>query len=96
MVLPAIIVDNKDNVATALRSINKGEQLNLLNENERFDLTILQPIPLGHKFAIVNIQKGDSVIKYGEIIGRATIRILAGQHVHVHNVEGIRGRGDKR
>jgi altronate dehydratase small subunit len=33
-------------------------------------------------------------MKYGEIIGKATTDIKPGQHVHVHNVAGTRGRGD--
>ena len=33
--------------------------------------------------------------KYGEVIGAATRDIRVGEHVHVHNVEGKRGRGDR-
>ncbi|VFS54652.1 Uncharacterised protein [Leminorella grimontii] len=36
----------------------------------------------------------DEVYKYGESIGRATQAIELGEHVHVHNVESERGRGD--
>ncbi len=42
----------------------------------------------------MKIPVGDGVIKYGEIIGRATCDIDVGDHVHVHNVESQRGRGD--
>jgi altronate dehydratase small subunit len=28
------------------------------------------------------------------MIGRASASIDTGRHVHVHNVEGVRGRGD--
>jgi altronate dehydratase small subunit len=28
------------------------------------------------------------------MIGRASASIGTGRHVHVHNVEGVRGRGD--
>lgn len=44
--------------------------------------------------AIKDIPKGGEIIKYGEIIGRATANIEPGEHVHVHNVESLRGRGD--
>jgi altronate dehydratase small subunit len=47
------------------------------------------------KIAIKNIKKGDMVIKYGEIIGRAIQDIEIGEFVHTHNLEGIRGRGDQ-
>ena len=58
-------------------------------------LTLADPIPFGHKFALRPIPAGGPVVKYGETVGLATEDIAAGQHVHVHNVEGIKGRGDK-
>ena len=44
-------------------------------------------IPAGHKYAIATIAKGEYVIKYGEIIGRAKTDIQKGEWVHTHNVE---------
>ncbi len=44
-------------------------------------------IPAGHKYALKDIDKGEFVIKYGEIIGRATQDIKAGEWVHSHNVK---------
>lgn len=44
-------------------------------------------IPAGHKFAICDIKKGDFVIKYGEVIGRAKEDIKKGDWVHTHNVK---------
>ena len=44
-------------------------------------------IPAGHKYALRNIAKDAYVIKYGEIIGRATQDIQAGEWVHTHNVK---------
>ncbi len=43
-------------------------------------------IPAGHKFALVPIAKGEFVLKYGEIIGRATQAIQPGDWVHTHNL----------
>ena len=44
-------------------------------------------IPAGHKYALRDIPQGDYVIKYGEIIGRATENICQGDWVHTHNVK---------
>jgi len=44
-------------------------------------------IPVNHKVAIVDIKKGDAVLKYGEIIGYATNDIKAGEHVHENNLD---------
>jgi altronate dehydratase small subunit len=50
---------------------------------------------MGHKFALDPIAQGEPVRKYGVVIARAMAPIEAGQHVHVHNVESNRGRGDR-
>jgi altronate dehydratase len=36
------------------------------------DVSLSQAIPLGHKFALRDIEAGEPVIKYGEVIGLAT------------------------
>jgi len=79
-----------DNVAVALRALDAGETLAAGNVS----VTVRAPIPAGHKLALREIAAGDAILKYGQVMGRATARIGAGEHVHVHNVEGLRGRGD--
>ena len=39
--------------------------------------------------------RGDEIVKYGQVIGHASKAIAVGEHVHVHNVESARGRGDR-
>ena len=41
----------------------------------------------GHKYARVDIKKGENIIKYGSPIGHATEDIKKGDHVHTHNVK---------
>lgn len=43
-------------------------------------------IPIGHKFALRDIDIGEDVIKYGHSIGRATAKISKGEWVHTHNL----------
>jgi altronate hydrolase len=45
-----------------------------------------EKIPAGHKYALREIKTGEYVVKYGEIIGRATSDIQEGEWVHTHNV----------
>jgi altronate dehydratase small subunit len=92
----AILIDKKDNVATALRQMGKGDSISVAIHDRSVSVVLLQDIPLGHKFALIDIQQGDAIIKYGEVIGLATKPIRQGEHVHIHNVESQRGRGDKR
>ena len=47
----------------------------------------MEDIPLGHKLALKDIENGDTIIKYGHDIGRATADIAQGGHAHVHNVK---------
>jgi len=92
----AILIDKKDNVGTALCQLESGESIHAEIEDCAVDIVLLQNIPFGHKFALKDIQQGEAVIKYGESIGLATNQIRQGEHVHVHNVESQKGRGDKR
>ncbi|MFC4777367.1 UxaA family hydrolase [Paenibacillus sp. GCM10023252] len=91
----AIIMDNRDDVATALRELTAGQSARYRLEDRQAETLLKDDIPFGHKFAIKPIRSGEPVRKYGEVIGQATSAIEAGCHVHVHNLEGIRGRGDR-
>lgn len=86
-----IIISPSDNVATALQKFTEGDRVDLVDGHH---LLINGKIEFGHKFALQNINKGEKVFKYGEIIGVATHDIMIGEHVHTHNLEGTRGRGD--
>lgn len=89
------ILDPKDNVATLLSEHGKqGAAFRLEVEGVEQEFILAGDIPFGHKFAIRPIAKGSPVIKYGFSIGTATADIRRGEHVHVHNVESQRGRGD--
>ncbi len=43
-------------------------------------------VPAGHKYALRAIGNEEAIIKYGEVIGRATRDIAKGEWVHTHNV----------
>ena len=61
----------------------------IINEKDNVGITLAgtDTIPAGHKFALKDISSGEYVIKYGEIIGRATADIKKGEWVHTHNVK---------
>ena len=87
-----ILLSEKDNVLTCTRAVKKGEAL----DYDGGVLTAAADIPAYHKIARAYIARGESVYKYGEAIGIAAAAIGPGEHVHVHNLEGSRGRGDKK
>jgi altronate dehydratase small subunit len=90
----AIAIKSEDNVATAIRDLAAGEVALIGVEDETMTLPVRLDIPFGHKLALRSIAAGEDILKYGTVIGRATRDILPGDHVHVHNVESLRGRGD--
>ena len=86
----AMIIDAKDNVAVAIEPIAKGDAAVYVCEGKEVSLPALEDITIYHKLATRDIAKGEPVVKYGEHIGIASSDIRAGEHVHVHNVEGHR------
>jgi len=82
----AIVINSKDNVATAVRDLNKDTIVKVEVSGKILEIKLRDQIKLGHKFAIKRIGKGEYVIKYGEPIGRALCDIEIGEHVHIHNV----------
>lgn len=84
-------VNEKDNVATCLKSLAKGETVEAGGQK----ISAAQDVAVFHKIAVSGIKKGDLCYKYGQVIGRAMTDIKPGDHVHVHNIESTRGRGDQ-
>jgi len=59
----------------------------VMETDDTISVTALDAIPIGHKVALSDIAKGDTVLKYGHDIGEATADIAKGAHVHVHNLK---------
>ena len=90
----AIVIKEEDNVATALRDLHCNDLVSVGIGDKTIAVTLVESVAFGHKFAVLDILKGQDIIKYGEVIGRATADISAGAHAHIQNIESLRGRGD--
>jgi len=90
----ALVMHAQDNVATLVEEAKTGQKVSAEIGREKQTLTAKEAIPFGFKIALVDIPQGGTIIKYGELIGKASSPISRGDLVHVHNVEGTRGRGD--
>ncbi len=90
----AIMIKESDNVATALRDVHPGETVRIGVGEKTVGILVQEDIPYGHKIAVRNIEKASHILKYGEVMGRATKDIPSGTHAHIHNIESLRGRGD--
>src|ERR1035438_6695808 len=78
----------KDTVGVAVVDIKAGKQVTgrTLHGDAKPKVKALMDIPLGHKIAMRDFKPGDTVIKYGEDIGKVVAPIKKGELVHVHNV----------
>ena len=95
MACKAIVISEQDNVATLIAGGEAGHETGLAGAVSDGAITLVSEVPAGHKVATSPIAKGEQVIKYGHAIGSATADIRPGEHVHVHNMESNRGRGDR-
>lgn len=89
-----VVIHPNDNVAVALKDLKKKQKVLVNVDGKKVMIKLLDDIPFGHKFALKDIDQGGHIIKYGEAIGRSTRPVKAGEHVHVHNIESLRGKGD--
>lgn len=85
-----VLHDAKDTVAVAVvEGIEAGTQLNawIMDEDKTIQVVAKQPIPIGHKVALRDMEVGETVFKYGIDIGKVVAPIKAGDHAHVHNIK---------
>ena len=80
-------LNEKDTVATATKTLEKGNAVVYKFQGEETSLKMLSNVPLYHKVAISDIKKGDPVFKYGQKIGYALADIKTGEHVHTQNLD---------
>jgi len=90
----AIQLHPDDTVATVRRvHVEAAGPCEVVLGSETRPVELGAPVPFGHKIALAEMQEGDRVIKYGQAIGLATRHIHVGEHVHTHNVTGVRDTG---
>ena len=77
------LIHPADNVAVCIESAEAGEMVEVGN----YKVPLIDAVPVGHKVALVDVEEGQDVVKYGAPIGHATSTIKAGSHVHTHNVK---------
>ena len=90
MTAPQILVHSRrDNVGVVVvEDLDAAtDALCVVTEDDSdFRLTLREAVPLGHKVALADLAAGDTVLKYGEDIGRIVAPVARGAHVHVHNL----------
>ncbi|MDX2145496.1 MAG: UxaA family hydrolase [Rhodospirillaceae bacterium] len=91
MAIPQLLVhDKRDNVGVVVvEDLKPGTDMLCVvtEDNSDFRLTAKDSVPIGHKIALKDLKIGDTVIKYGQDIGKVVAPIAKGDHVHVHNLK---------
>jgi len=91
MAIPQLLVhDRKDTVGVVvIEGLKAGTNMFCVvtADNSSFKLKSKMNVPIGHKVALTDIKKGDTVWKYGQDIGKAVADIKKGEHVHVQNLK---------
>ena len=85
-----IIHDEKDNVGVVvIDKTSSGQDCNcwIMENDKSIKVKSLNDVLLGHKIALVDLNEGDTILKYGHDIGKVVKSIKKGEHVHVHNVK---------
>ena len=88
---PHLLVHHKgDNVGVVVVEdlVAGTEMLCVVTEdNSDFHLTVNHDVPIGHKVSLQDFSEGDTVIKYGQDIGKIIAPAAKGDHIHVQNLK---------
>lgn len=85
-----LVHDHDDNVGVVVvEGLSAGTEMLCVvtSDNSDFRLKAQTDIPIGHKVALKDLSQGDTVIKYGEDIGKMIGPAKKGEHVHTHNLK---------
>ena len=89
--IPQLLIhDRRDNVGVVVvENLAAGTDLLCVvtEDNSELRARSNQDVPIGHKIALRDLAVGDTVIKYGQDIGRVVAPIRKGDHVHTHNLK---------
>ena len=77
-------INSADNVAVAINPLAKGT---VVTVDGAGDVTLVNDIPAGHKFALRDIAEGENVIKYGFPIGHARHAVSKGQFLDHNDIK---------
>lgn len=85
-----LVHDAKDSVGVVvIEGLTAGTEMLCVvtHDNSDFKLTAKHDIPIGHKVALKDLADGETIIKYGEEIGKMVAAAGTGEHVHTHNMK---------
>ncbi|MGE4272048.1 MAG: UxaA family hydrolase [Desulfitobacterium sp.] len=87
-----LLHEAQDDVGVAVADIKAGEEVMGvdIHSGKEFHVKSNHDIQLGHKIALKAKKQGETLIKYGENVGKVTEDIKVGDWVHTHNLKTAR------
>ncbi len=84
-----LVHEKADTVGVATVDIKSGEEVQglYMDSQKAIAVKAVADIPLGHKLALINFNVGDTVLKYGQDIGKIVAPVKVGEHVHIQNLK---------
>jgi (2R)-sulfolactate sulfo-lyase subunit alpha len=90
LIIHFVVHEQGDSVGVVVvEGVKAGDTLTgwIMEQDKTLTMKSLSDIPIGHKLAIKDLERGDTVLKYSVDIGRTVAPIRAGEHLHVQNVK---------
>jgi len=80
-----------DHVGVAVQDVEPGRRRAVYLDSDReIEVEVTEPVPLGHKVALANLDGGADVIEYEVRVGLTRRPVRRGELVHVHNLRSAR------
>lgn len=100
----ALHINAKDNIAVCTSAVVTGDEVEILEpDGSRGSVTATMDVAFCNKIALRDIAEGEDIVKYGEVIGKATMAIAKGSLANDKNIasqqrnyadEYLLGRGE--
>ncbi len=89
MQINALLMDETDNVVTCVNDVPKGTAVVYRKEEEVCTIIAEEDIPYCHKIALKDFAEGETVLKYGEMIGKTVTPIQKGHLINHKNIISV-------
>jgi (2R)-sulfolactate sulfo-lyase subunit alpha len=89
---PHFLVHNEgDHVGVAVQDVEPGRRRAVYLDSDReAEIDVSEPVPLGHKVALADLDASANVIEYAVRVGLTRGPVRRGELVHVHNLRSAR------
>lgn len=89
MEINALLMDEKDNVVTCVTEVPAGQDVVYRKGDQLCTVKAEEDIPYCHKITLVDLKKGEDVIKYGESLGVMIEDTTKGHWVSHNNLVSV-------